>query len=105
NHLINIVTRIITNKIDHVPGTLSRPIDVHIPFKNESMPVRSQKDLNCVKTVDSFNSDNVGRPMIRKLMEYKAIIINIPDNRGLILPFVCKTPVIHPANKPARVAN
>src|SRR5699024_4882198 len=63
--------------------------------------VNSHNLINCSFKVVSFNNESCGFPIIRKFIEYNAIIINIPDNKGLIFPFVCNKPVIHPAKNPA----
>src|SRR5690554_5360232 len=46
----------------------------------------------------------LGRPMILILIEYRAIIIRIPDNNPFILPLVCSKPVIDPAARPPNKA-
>src|SRR5699024_6069826 len=63
--------------------------------------VNSHNLVNCSFKVVSFNNESCGFPIILKLIEYNAIIINIPDNKGFIFPFVCNNPVIHPAKNPA----
>ncbi len=49
-------------------------------------------------------SDMFGLPIILKFIEYRHIMVMIPAKRGAIFNFVCKTPVIKPANAPAKTA-
>src|SRR5699024_9327699 len=51
------------------------------------------------------NNDTWGDCMMRKLIEYNAIIIKIADKRALIFPFVWRIPVIQPARNPANAPN
>src|SRR5699024_9793974 len=53
--------------------------------------------------VCSSDLEICGDPIILKLIEYSAIIINIPDKSAFIFPFVCRIPVIQPAKNPAKV--
>ena len=111
NLIMNVTTNIST-KIPHVEGTVLIPIVVNTFEKTLSIPRFDQKLPNIENTVSVFNNGIFGRvtpvseviPIIRRLMEYSAIIIKIPASNGLIFPFVCKIPVIHPAINPATVA-
>src|SRR5699024_3553808 len=101
NNLIIIVTTNIINNIPHVFGKRSNPIDSNTLFIKGSIPVNSHNLVNCSFKVVSFNNESCGFPIILKLIEYNAIIINILDNKGFIFPFVSNNPLIHPANNPA----
>jgi hypothetical protein len=43
----------------------------------------------------------LGRPIILKLIEYKQVMVRIPDKRAGIFEKVCNTPVNRPAKAPA----
>ena len=60
--------------------------------------------LKVVIIVSSPNREVFACPIIRILIEYKAIIVKIPDKISGILTFVCRIPVIPPANAPANKA-
>src|SRR5699024_11091057 len=91
--------------IPHVFGKRSNPIDSNTLFINGSIPVNSHNLINCSFKVVSFNNESCGFPIIRKFIEYNAIIINITDNKGLIFLFVCNKSVIHHSKIPASTYN
>src|SRR5699024_2106041 len=84
-----------------VEGKRSKPSIAKRLFNRLYIPVFSHILVICALILASFNNETCGDCIMRKLIEYNAIIINIPDNKLLIFPFVCKIPVIHPARKPA----
>ena len=43
-------------------------------------------------------------PMMRRLIEYRAVITRMPESSGLILNLVCSTPVVAPASMPGEKA-
>src|SRR5690606_13825419 len=99
-------------RIPHVEGQNFTPNEVRQLFIAWSIPNEPQNSLNLVNKVCSFIKGILGlptefsvvSPMILRLIEYSAIIINIPDSNGLIFPFVCNRPVRQPAKKPTTKA-
>ena len=65
---------------------------------------RSIIDLAILKVVSTPSRDKLALPIMRRLTEYKAIIVKIPANRAGIFILVCKMPVIIPASIPAMQA-
>jgi hypothetical protein len=57
-----------------------------------------------IERVLNGRSGVFGRPITRRLTEYSAVSVNIPDSSAGILSFVCKMPVKSPANIPQSVA-
>ncbi|MNI85205.1 hypothetical protein D3C73_1421780 [compost metagenome] len=53
-----------------------------------------------VKRVSALSREIFGLPRMRILIEYKAIIIRIPESNPLTFPLVCKSPVHAPAAAP-----
>ena len=112
NTLIKIIIISPTNNTLHVFGTFSKPRPINALVIAASIPKLPHHVATVEKIVSTFNNGIFGRPtefssvkpIMRKLIEYSAIIIKIPDSKGLILPFVCSRPVIQPATKPASIA-
>ena len=54
--------------------------------------------------VGSLISGTLGPPMMRRLTEYRAIIIKMEASKSMILSLTLSQPVIMPAAAPAAVA-
>src|SRR5699024_2026645 len=91
----------ITIAMHQVEGKRSKPSIAKRLINRLSIPGFSHILVICTLILVSFSKETCGDWIMRKLIEYNAIIIKIPDNKLLIFTLVCKIPSIHPARKPA----